>query len=156
MDIYGVLNNEVSQTSDILLYFLVAIFSPTNSKNHLKWDFYFWNIRCKYLGRIYVYSTQNTFGNSAEMLLQCHLLKSSWDYKVFGKLILARLSVNSWSVLVCFFSVVYALQYHSTKSVDPVQGKLWTPHLPILVSVWCHWKVRPNCFKQEDASMFRV
>lgn len=28
LDIYGVLKNEVSQTSDILLYFLIAIFSP--------------------------------------------------------------------------------------------------------------------------------
>lgn len=30
LDIYGVLKNEVSQTSDILLYFLIDIFSPTN------------------------------------------------------------------------------------------------------------------------------
>lgn len=30
LDRYGVIQNEVSQTSDILLYFLVAILTPTD------------------------------------------------------------------------------------------------------------------------------
>lgn len=36
LDIYGVLKNEVSQTSDILLYFLIAIFSPLIKKSFKK------------------------------------------------------------------------------------------------------------------------
>jgi len=36
LDMCGVIQNEVSQTSDILLYFLADILSPTDSKKIIK------------------------------------------------------------------------------------------------------------------------